>query len=377
VYILCAAAIIVGPTQAISGLAGRSIALLRGIGLPELHIAELVSRPASKTQAAGPEESAAMNSSEVAAGAVAGASPNPELDAETTADAPQTVAATATGASPASDTGSGSAAAGAFGSAGSSAARSGGGGSFDAAGRSSGGSGPGSGGGAGGGGSTQGAAGGFAAAESALQEAGVEILNPGADLDSLVDRFNGSDADDISLPSSSSAPDPFASVLIPDQTDDFETIVARDLERVLDHLAGDGANGPSQPLSSPPSSGAAPSDALDSFSPGTPLGNSSPGAAGGDAPPSSGGSGAPTPSSPVGTFPVFDVPALIGLPGTLEPGRTVTAGSGGGSGGAGGETAQGSSAGIVAVPEPASVVLLAIGLCAGAARRYQRRGPRA
>jgi hypothetical protein len=197
----------------------------------------------------------------------------------------------------------------------------------------------------------------------------VEILNPTADLDSLVDRFNGSD--DISLPSSSSAPDPFASVLIPDETDDFETILARDLETVLDRLAGDGANGPSQPLSSssPPSSVAAPSDTFESASPVAPLGNSSPGAAVGGAPPSPGGSGAPS-------FPVSEVPALIGLPGTLEPGPTVTAGSGDGSGGAGGETPQGPGARIAAVPEPASVVLLAIGLCAGAARRHRRRDSR-
>jgi hypothetical protein len=375
VYILCAAAIIVGPTQAISGLAGRSIDLLRRVGLPELHIAELASRPGSKTPAVGPDESTAMSSSEGTVAAAAAASPNPEVEAYTTPDVPETVAATATGANSESDTGTGSAAAGAFGSTGSSPARSGGGGSLTPAGRSSGGSGAGGGGG-GGGGSAPGSASGFTAAESALQEAGVEILNPTADLDSLVDRFNGSDADDISLPSSSSAPDPFASVPIPDETDDFETILARDLETVLDRLAGDGANGPSQPLSSPPSSGAAPSDTLDSVSPDAPLGNSSPGAAVGGAPPSPGGSGAPIPSSPVATFPVSEMPALIGLPGTLEPGRTVTAGSGGGSGGAEGETPQGPSARIVAVPEPASVVLLAIGLCAGAARRYRRRDPR-
>jgi hypothetical protein len=373
VYILCAAAIIVGPTQAISGLAGRSIDLLRSVGLPELHITELGSRAGSKTPAVGPEESTAMSSSEGTVAAATAASPNPEVEVYTTADAPETVAATATGASSESDTGNGSA--GAFGSTGSSPARSGGGGSFDPAGRSSGGGGAGSGGGAGGGGSAPGAASGFTAAESALQEAGVEILNPTADLDSLVDRFNGSDADGISLPSSSSALDPFASVLIRDETDDFETILARDLETVLDRLAGDGANGPSQPLSSPFSSGAAPSDTFDSVSPDAPLGNSSTGAAVGGAAPSPGGSGAPIPSSPVATFPVSEVPALIGLPGTLEPGRTVTAGSGGGFSGAEGETPQGPSARIVAVPEPASVVLLAIGLCAGAARRYRRRAP--
>jgi hypothetical protein len=366
VYILCFAALIFGPTQSISGLAGRGLDLLGAIVQPakgQIPPATLAEKP----KVAASPAAVASNASVVVDRATAGGH---SAQAATEARIVPEVLKPAMGSIQSGSTAESGAGSGALALSGASSARGGGGsGSSSAGGRSFRG---------GGGGSGVGGGGGSGSGQSDGRDSEPLTANGISDPDTLAERVNqaGANPQEPFSPAGSDPLEPFApggsgpsGSPFPDGTDGFVTPPGGSVPG-----NAPGLGSPAAPESSVggPSTGT-PSTEVPS-SPGGPSvnGPSSPGGPGGANPPD--GAGAPTvpgnvPAGlgPVGAFP--GDPSWPGSPGSpsFAPGPNSTERSSNPSA----SSAVDEDVVPALVPEPSSIALLALALSAGAVRRYR------